>query len=223
MAYYEPMKPGNDTDVPRYTGARPELLPFLPKGAKSVLDVGCATGSFGAELRNRGLTVWGVEPEESAARVAAGRLDGVVAAPFDAAAAARLPKGFDCIFFNDVLEHLVDPGAALRLAKTLLNPAGDVVACIPNVLQYGNIKRIVLEQDWKYEEFGIMDRTHLRFFTRKSMERLFREEGYSIRQITGLASPRSITFRVVNLLLLGWFESMGHAQYVVVATPRSAV
>jgi 2-polyprenyl-3-methyl-5-hydroxy-6-metoxy-1,4-benzoquinol methylase len=103
---------------------RPEMLPFVPVGCRRVLDVGCAEGAFGESLkRSRGIEVWGVEPTASAAAIAKGRLDNVIEGVFGPE--INLPKGiFDCILFNDVLEHMLAPEMALRYAWELLAPGG---------------------------------------------------------------------------------------------------
>lgn len=102
-----------------------------------------------------------------------------------------LPYGrgyFDCIILADVLEHLEDPLSTLRRLRGYLSPKGIVVASIPNVRYYGVINMLV-EGRWKYEDSGILDRTHLRFFTRKEMESLFRDAGFEITGICGNLDP----------------------------------
>ncbi len=84
---------------------------------------------------------------------------------------------FDCILLADVLEHLRNPAAALKKLRGYLSDSGTVVASIPNV-RFLSVIRELAEGRWKYRNFGILDRTHLRFFTKKEMETLFRDAGF---------------------------------------------
>src|SRR5438067_790332 len=108
---------------------RAEVVPFVPRSARRILDVGCARGAFGRALGAR--EVYGVEPNPEAADVAAASYREVYRGPFPEA----VPAGttFDCIVFNDVLEHFVDPYAAVRATNQFLAPGGCVVASIPNM------------------------------------------------------------------------------------------
>ncbi len=143
-----------------YTNTRPEMLQYIPAQARTILDVGCATGIFGAAVKRQlpAAEVWGVEILPEVAAQARQHLDVVVNAPFDDA--IDLPaQYFDAIVFNDSLEHLPDDRAALRLVKKFLKPeTGRVVCSIPNVRYIDNLKHLLLEMDWRYEESGIRDK-----------------------------------------------------------------
>jgi 2-polyprenyl-3-methyl-5-hydroxy-6-metoxy-1,4-benzoquinol methylase len=124
---------GYDTKPEYYfERARPEMLPFVPADCHRMLDVGCGTGTFGQMLKQtREIEIWGLEPVKSAAVKASTRLDYVINGTFDPE--TDLPVGtFDCVVFNDVLEHMVAPEEALRYTKVLLSPGGTIVASIPN-------------------------------------------------------------------------------------------
>src|SRR5215831_5540035 len=169
-----------------FTEARPEMLPFVPANCRRLLDVGCGTGTFGASLKqNRQIEVWGVEPFASAAAKAADKLDRVITGPFEPE--TDLPAGaFDCIVFNDVLEHMVDPEQALRYAKILLSPGGTVLASIPNVRHLPVLWHLAVRGRWEYGDCGLLDRTHLRFFTKSAILSMFQNEGYEVRSIAGI-------------------------------------
>src|SRR5215211_259957 len=125
---------GYDSKPTQYFGQiRTEMLPFVPPTAIKILDVGCGSGNFGAELkRTREVEVWGIEPVCHAVKIAQTKLDRVIEGIFTPESA--LPAlAFDSVIFNDVLEHLFDPAAALDYAKTLLSPRGVIVASIPNI------------------------------------------------------------------------------------------
>jgi len=202
---------------------RQEMLRYIPQQAHAILDVGCGGGSFGQLLKaKRPVEVWGVELNEHAASVAAQKLDHIACGAFTNN--LSLPKGgFDCIIFNDVLEHLVDPFAALLYSKELLRTGGVVVASIPNVRYFDNMWNLVVHQDWQYTEQGILDRTHLRFFTRRSILATFESLGYCVECIEGINPLEKIhpyrtrKFYLLNWLLFNKIEDMRYLQFAVVA------
>ena len=212
-----------------FTEARPEMLCFVPTNCRRLLDVGCGTGGFGASLKkqNRQIEVWGVEPFASAAAKAADKLDRVITGPFGPE--TDLPAGaFDCIVFNDVLEHMVEPEQALRYAKLLLSAGGTILASIPNVRHFPLLWQLGIRGSWEYGDCGLLDRTHLRFFTKSSILRMFQNEGYEVRSISGInpyvgvpnASRRLwFAYRVANALFMGKFTDLKFQQFAVVAEP----
>ncbi|MBC7882054.1 MAG: class I SAM-dependent methyltransferase [Anaerolineae bacterium] len=204
-----------------YQNQRPEMLPFIPAGAKCVLEVGCGEGGFSQLVKSQlSAETWGVEIDERAAKAASKKLDRVLCQSFNSG--IELPHHyFDCIIFNDVLEHLVDPFAALDFSRQLLNSKGVVVCSIPNIRYFHILVELLFEAEWRYRNDGILDRTHLRFFTERSIKRTFDELGYHIERIEGLHPSPSWKYRLVNTLLLGRIADMGYTQFAVVARPRN--
>ena len=206
---------------PGYHGqSRPEMVAFVPSSARRVLDVGCGEGLFGAALKARGAEVWGIELDAAAAEQAAVRLDRVV--PGDVTAAfGELPAGhFDCIVFNDVLEHLVDPYAVLVASKRLLAPGGVVVCSLPNVRHFRVLWNLIVRKQWRYEDSGVLDRTHLRFFTEKSIAEMFQGLGFEILEIRGIGGFTSWKFALIGRLSLGLLSDAFHLQFACVVRPR---
>ncbi len=192
------------------------------------LDVGCGAGVFGEiAKRSREIEVWGVEPVPSVAAKASARLDRVVVGTFCPEIA--LPEGtFDCIVFNDVLEHMLQPEQALRYAKRLLSGNGCVVASIPNVRYLPVLWHLAARGEWKYGDCGLWDRTHIRFFTKSSVIAMFETEGYAVRSISGINSREGIptasgrlwrAYELVNLLFFRKFEDLKFQQFALVAQP----
>ena len=97
---------------------------------------------------------------------------------------AGRPETFDIVSFNDVLEHIVDPWATLEAVKGWLSPSGVVLAAIPNVQWLPVVIGLVMGR-WDYEETGILDRTHVRFFTRKTIMDMFAGCGYEVLECRG--------------------------------------
>ncbi len=205
---------------------RAEVAAFVPAAAQRLLDVGCNTGGFGAGLkRSRQIEVWGLEPNQEAAAAAERFLDKVVCESFDSR--STVPDGyFDVVAFNDVLEHLEDPWSALAVALNKLRPGGCVIASIPNFLHKENLLHLLKDRDFRYETEGIRDRTHLRFFTRKSTQRMFAESGYAVDRIVGVNerwwSP-DLRSRLAYRIFGRQLEETKCIQWVVVASPQPGV
>lgn len=212
-----------------YTHSRNEMLQFLPREARSVLDVGCSTGAFGIELRKHcaDLRLVGVEPNPEAGEVASGVYDHVSIGRFPDIQ-DDLPAGdrYDVIYFNDVLEHMPEPELAMRAARTFLAEGGMMIASIPNVRHISVLGPLIVRDDFKYRASGILDTTHLRFFTNRSIRRLYESEGWQITRMQGIN-------RVLHIAedrrrpWIGWLgrlsggrtDAFFFVQYVVVAQP----
>ena len=208
---------------------RSEMLEYVPSLCRRVLDVGCGTGSFGASIRKRtGCEVWGVESNAGSIQKAEQNIDKVFHGYFGPE--LELPPGyFDCIVFNDVLEHMLDPASTLVLARALLSSGGCIVASIPNIRQFPTVWKLVIRGEWEYQECGILDKTHLRFFTRLSIMRLFQGAGFAIQRIDGISpfvshggSGDKALWRRYSLfswLPITQIKDMRYQQFAIVAKP----
>ncbi|MBI3687203.1 MAG: methyltransferase domain-containing protein [Actinobacteria bacterium] len=149
-----------------FDGVNEHLLRAVPAAATRILEIGCARGRLGAELKRADphRYVVGVEHDPEAAAVAAGRLDEVHVADVQSGLPALPPRSFDCVIFGDVLEHLLDPEAVLREARELLTGNGVLAVCVPNIAHFSIIKAL-LRSDLMYQPNGLLDATHIRFFT----------------------------------------------------------
>lgn len=194
------------TDSPYWSETRSHVADLVPASAQRVLDVGCNDGTFGASLLARCDTreVWGIEPHDLDAQTAAGRLTGV-ANGFYPEALDRVPGSFDCVSFNHVLEHMADPWQALRVTKERLTPGGVIVGEIPNVRHLPFLVDLALRGRFDYVDSGLLDRTHLRFFTRSSAHDLFGSTGYDVEEFFPVVAMGNARFprssRVVARLI----------------------
>jgi len=171
---------------PYFEIANPEiplLLRGLPRGL-DVLDVGCGSGVHGAELKRLyGHRVVGVDLSESSIQKAKGRLVEAYVADVTRPELYPFPDGrkFDLIMFSDVLEHLYDPLDVLTRHYPLLAPGGKVLISLPNIAIW-NVRLALLAGRFEYQDTGTLDRTHVRFYTRRTFRRFVREAGLDIRQ-----------------------------------------
>ena len=164
-----------------YSQERPEILSLVPADAASILDVGCGEGALGASLLRRGAKrVVGIEREPRAAAIARSRLTSVIEGDVEALVLPFDDGAFDCIVCADVLEHLIDPWMMLRKLSRLLRPGGTFVASIPNIRNIEILARLV-EGRWTYEDAGLLDKGHLRFFAKADIEDMLKQAGFSVR------------------------------------------
>lgn len=170
------------------------LFKLMRQTPRRVLELGCADGAFGAELKRRypGATVVGIDAGRAAAERAATRLDRVVHAPldgFDFAAAGFQPGEFDTVIAADILEHLVNPWDLLARMKDFLSGDAQVISSIPNVRNVTVAATLLAAGKFDYAEHGLLDITHLRFFTVDGMKRLFLETGYAVEAMHANIAP----------------------------------
>jgi 2-polyprenyl-3-methyl-5-hydroxy-6-metoxy-1,4-benzoquinol methylase len=170
-------------------------LVLLTGENKVVLEIGPATGYISNALKERGCTVTGVEIDPEAAEIARSFADEMIVANVEKLdfGEAFSSQRFDVVMFGDVLEHLVDPKNALEKARGVLSDVGYVVASIPNVA-HSSVRLMLLDGKFGYTEKGLLDYTHLRFFTREGMHQLFESAGYEITswkriETDGLSDP----------------------------------
>lgn len=215
VAAYTYVKPEGYFSCPRT-----ELVPLVPPTASRVLDIGCGDGEFARSLRAARqpskLEIVGVELCEGPAQRAASALDSVIVGNVEQ---LDLPYEdyFDCVILADVLEHLIDPWSIVRRVKKLLRRHGHIVASIPNVQHWAVLAGLMLG-NWEYCDFGIMDRTHLRFFTRKSIAALFNSNGFELPYlIPRIESPRA---KMAHAATVGLADSFLARQYLVVASRK---
>lgn len=228
--FYSDAYGGKPTDY--FACERGEMLEFVPEEARRILDVGCAGGGFAAKLKSRReREVWGIEPNPGAAAKARRVLDKVVTGFFEEG--ADLPGNyFDCIIFNDVLEHLFAPEKALAFARTLLRDEGGfVTASIPNIRHFPTLYHLIVRGDWDYRDSGTLDKTHVKFFTRASILKLFAGAGLEVRGIRGINPYAGLPsasgklwflFKVANLAMFKSLDDFKFQQFAVVARARGA-
>src|SRR5689334_13119233 len=157
------------------------MLSMIPAGSR-VLETGCANGRFSNVLVEHGCTVVGVELDSDAAQEAARFCESVIVGDLeDPEVQAQIPTGFDVLLFGDVLEHLVRPWEVLQQLRERLEPGGSVVISMPNVAHW-DVRVGLLFGRFDYQYDGVMDATHLRFFTRRTLWEMLEQTGFRVVQ-----------------------------------------
>jgi len=198
---------------------------------KRVIDFGCWKGAVSSELKKKGCYVLGIEVDPDAAEIARGVCDRVIVADLDTLDLTEALGGmkYDVGLFGDVIEHLKDPKRILVQMREALSPGGFVVVSVPNVAHV-TVRLKLLMGDFDYMEIGILDDTHLKYYTRKSITSLLETCGYLVESVdwTELQIPEKDIRDVLDPLQLGNFEEVLKAlssweaiafQYVLKAFP----
>jgi 2-polyprenyl-3-methyl-5-hydroxy-6-metoxy-1,4-benzoquinol methylase len=168
--------------------SRDDLAERVPEGAVAVLDVGCSRGATAAALRARGVErIVGIEPDADDAAAAARAYDRVFASTLEEVT-EDLGGAFDAIFFGDVLEHLPDPSDALSRVLPWLSPRGVVVASVPNTGHWSVVDDL-LRGRFDYVPYSVLSGTHVRLFTRSTVEDLFAASGYEVESVDAVTLP----------------------------------
>ncbi len=162
-----------------YDGLNQKLLAAIPSGARHVLELGCANGRLGRRYKEQNPTTewWGVDFSPDAVRAASAHLDRVLTLDLDSGDLDRLGSGFDVIVIGDLLEHLRDFRPVLDALYERSTPDARIVSCIPNMSHASVIERLVAG-DIVYDDSGLLDRTHMRFFSQASAFKAFLDSGW---------------------------------------------
>lgn len=208
-----------DKPLDYFSSARTELIQVLPGFAERVLEIGCGSGATLAWMKAQGLAghTTGIElapqmAEEAGKNVdcliigdAETLLDGVASDPV-----------YDLVLCLDVLEHLVDPWRVIEKISRALKPGGIVIASIPNVRHFSVLGPLLFNGRWEYKQAGILDQTHLRFFTKASAARLLRTNDLDVTEVVPIvrAGSKSDWAKKLSFGLLTDFFTL---QYLVCA------
>lgn len=188
------------------------LLGMFSNDDKRILDVGCASGSLGGKLVKNGKEVIGLEKDEDLCRQAKAVLTQAI--HVDAQESSLpFPKGyFDAIMYADVLEHIVDPLMLLKQHRKYLRTGGTIIVSLPNIRYYKVMNQVFLKGVWDYMDAGILDRTHVRFFTFINMKELLAQAGYEILDIKRNIIASSF-YKVLNALCFSLNRELLTYQY----------
>lgn len=201
-----------------YNQERQEMLKYIPKHKLKLIDLGCGNGGFIRTIMSNRKKyndeIWLVEPDRNSFINTP-----TVFKKFNInieSALKKLPDNyFDVIILNDVLEHLLWPEKTLDQLKNKLSRNGRFVISLPNFNFWLTFKNI-LKGEFEYEEFGVMDETHFRFFTKKSIIKMCERRSLNIVKMEGINGLYSVKWRLINLITLGIFKDLFHQQWAIV-------
>jgi SAM-dependent methyltransferase len=172
--------------TPAHDGHNPDLLKLMNRAYATVVEIGCSRGSLARAYRQLFSQPYyvGVDIDPENADAAREHCDSVISGDIENLDAEQWESLFpsDCWVFGDSLEHLRDPWALLRKVRQSIRDPGEILACIPNA-QHWSVQARLASGSFFYEDAGLLDRTHLRWFTRTTIIDLFESTGFSIREM----------------------------------------
>jgi len=207
-----------------FSGARHDMVADLPANPDAaILELGCGDGSTGALVRatNNDSTYVRIELDPVAAARAHARLTSVIVGDIATLDLSAHDARFDAVIASEVLEHLVDPWEALAKLASCLKPGGLLLASSPNLAHWRVIARLT-RGHFDHSETGVMDRSHLRWFTPKSYAGLFQSAGLIVDRLQPITPPASRT-RLLNKLTGHRIEHLLMTQIYVMAHKPSVV
>ncbi|WP_435922714.1 glycosyltransferase [Paenibacillus sp. DYY-L-2] len=199
------------------------MIDSNPSEPINVLEVGCACGGTLLHIKNtyKNSNLYGIELNDAAASIA-GLIADVRNEDIEKEGLSYPDNFFDYIIFGDVLEHLYDPWKVLTRIKRYLKPEGKVIASIPNIMHYSVIDSL-LKGSWTYTNAGLLDRTHIRFFTLQEIQKMMLQTGYfrlnvAIKTVTNNIDENSLVHKIIPYIDPNLREQFNAYQYIVSAT-----
>lgn len=169
--------------TPAHSVVNRDLLGLMPAGARRVVEVGCMHGALATAYRqaNPGTHYTGIDIDPDYAAVAAGVCDRALAGDIERMPTPEFESLFpsDCWVFGDCLEHLRDPWRIVKAIRERIDADGSLLTCIPNA-QHWSVQMRLATGLFRYEDSGLLDRTHVRWFTRVTMIEMFQQAGWRI-------------------------------------------
>lgn len=200
-----------------YSHVREEISQLLPSRVGRILEIGCGRGETLAWIkRTKGTSfACGIELSPDSSDAAKSKLDRVVAGNFEEIELPDEFESFDVVLCLDVLEHLVDPWRAVQRIEGLLAAGGILIASIPNVRYFRVVLPLVMKGLWEYQSSGILDRTHLRFFTKRSAIELMQSSGMHLEALQATGLERGRKTRYLNMATFSLFKPFFEYQYLI--------
>jgi 2-polyprenyl-3-methyl-5-hydroxy-6-metoxy-1,4-benzoquinol methylase len=205
-----------------FSNPRADIIHLLPNTVERVLEVGCGSGETLSIIKAKfpSATTIGIELSENAAKLASLKVDLLQNLDIEKNESRSTLGQFDLILLLDVLEHLKDPWTTLHsLVRDNLIEGGTVITSIPNARNHALVVQL-LQGDFRYTDSGVLDKTHLRFFTKKSMKRLIEDAGLNILKCQPTNVKGYSRSAMINKLTLGFFEEFLAVQYIAKSTKR---
>jgi len=203
----------NNLPAAYYANARKEIASLLPLRMDNVLEIGCSEGNTLLWLREEkdAKTCRGMEILPEAAERAKSRGLEIVVGDIETDGILFQEKN-DLVLCLDVLEHLRDPWRTLPIIVDSIRPGGSLIVSLPNIAHISILSGLIFRDDWTYQDAGILDRTHLRFFTRRTACKLLACSGIKLTTIKPKFARK--THRNLNFITLGLFERFFAYQYI---------
>lgn len=202
-----------------YQHIRKDISPLLPEKIERILEIGCGTGNTLAWIKEQYNCSWtgGVEIFDYAAKAAVQKIDTVYSVDIEKIELPIEPASLDVILCLDVLEHLVDPWEVINKMTVFLKPGGSLIASLPNTRNFHVSFSLLFLGEWNYTSDNFLDKTHLRFFTRKTAISTLECSGLSVNRIIETGFERWTPARIANAITFGLFRPIFIYEYILCA------
>ncbi len=187
-----------------YSNIRWRIIDLIPEGSNRILEVGCGTGSTLIKLKelHKAQEIYGLELNGEVLQEHIKDIDKVIIGDVERVEPPFQEEFFDYIIFADVLEHLIEPEEVLKRYMKYLKKDGAIIASIPNIKNYTVLFVLVIRDRFEYRDAGILDRSHLRFFTKKEIVDMFERTGMHITEMrSNLSFPMNAMDKMLNTLI----------------------
>jgi len=171
-----------------------------------VLDVGCATGLLARELLKKKCETWGIDKDGDSIKLAAKYCNKTFTCDLESCDKLPVPKKyFDYVTFFDVIEHLRNPEKILSVIKPYVKKGGKVIVSTPNIA-HASIRWMLLKGVFNYDSTGIMDDTHVHFYTRESLSQFLKKQGFVVQKIipTNGMCKVPLIYKITDRLPTSW-------------------
>ena len=213
----------SNKDAKYFSDIRTDLIHMITGKNLVILELGCGSGETLKYLKKKKIAkeTVGVEIDQKAGEKAKKNVDRVFIENIEQ---FDLPytKYFDYILFPDVLEHMIDPWEVLRKCKKYLKPNGHIIISIPNIRNLLTLKDFLFKGEWNYTSSGVLDKTHLRFFTWKSLRAMIEGAGYTV-EIKESNNSTKPMIKLFDLLTLYQLQEIRTTQYHIKAKPNNII
>lgn len=192
-----------------------EMIQFIDIPISKCLDLGCGQGGYLDLLKSNfeNLETWGIEINFDSGEIAKKKGHKISIGDAEKIIDDLPDNYFDLISCNDVLEHFINPFIILEKLKTKLSNNGRIISSLPNVRYYKVMFEYVFKGDWIYREAGVMDKTHFRFFTKKSIERMYYDAGYQVIVNKGINKGKSLKPHLINIFSIFTMDDIKYPQF----------
>lgn len=202
-----------------YSKARLDIAPLLPENMGRTLEIGCGDGATLAWLRSTKACAYtvGVEYFPGAAEKARPHCDDLYVGPVEGHIARFDNESFDVVLCLDVLEHLAEPWFILKEIQRLLRPGGILICSLPNIRHVSVLLPLIFRNQWAYQDSGILDSTHLRFFTTKSAIDILHNASFKVEELARKMPPRLSASGAANFISMGKLADFVAPQFLIKA------
>ncbi len=204
-------------DAAYFQNVRKEIVPLLPQKFDNILEIGCGSGATLQWIKSQFSVNWigGVELNEEAAAQAEECLDFFKQGNIEDIELPLENNTIELILCLDVLEHLIDPWTVVNRLSKLLKSGGVMIISLPNIMHHSSFLPLLLNDRWDYEVSGILDRTHLRFFTKKTSIELCNQNGLKVIEVLPIILAKYSKTWLFNSITLNLFQRFLTTQYLI--------